>query len=164
MQLVTPAIGLIFWTALTFLIVLFLLSRFAWKPILSALSEREKNIADALSAAEAAKQEMAKLKSQNEALLQEARQERDKILREAKTASDRLISEATEKATAESNKIIASAQEVIQNEKMAALAEVKNQVAALSLSITEKLLKKELSDKDAQLALIKNFMNETKVN
>ncbi|GAB4184812.1 MAG: F0F1 ATP synthase subunit B [Thermoflexibacter sp.] len=164
MDLVTPGVGLIFWTALTFVVVLIILRRFAWKPILGALDEREKTIADSLAAAGKAKEEMAALNAQNQKLLQEAIAEREKILREAKAVADRFVNEAKEKAIEESNRIIASAQEAIRNEKQAAMTEVRNQVANLSLTIAEKLLKSELSNKNAQIELAKSFMNEIKVN
>lgn len=164
MDLVTPGVGLIFWTTLTFVIVLIILRRFAWKPILGALDEREKTIADSLAAAERAKEEMAALNAQNQKLLQEAIAEREKILREAKAVADRVVNEAKEKAIEESNRIIASAQEAIRNEKQAAMTEVRNQVANLSLTIAEKLLRSELSNKNAQIALAKSFMNEIKAN
>ncbi|SFE96936.1 F0F1 ATP synthase subunit B [Thermoflexibacter ruber] len=164
MDLVTPGVGLIFWTALTFVVVLVILRRFAWKPILGALDEREKTIADSLAAAEKAKEEMAALNAQNQKLLQEAIAEREKILREAKAVADRFVNEAKEKAIEESNRIIASAQEAIRNEKQAAMTEVRNQVANLSLTIAEKLLKNELSNKNAQIELAKSFMNEIKAN
>jgi F-type H+-transporting ATPase subunit b len=164
MDLVTPGVGLIFWTSLTFVVVLVILRRFAWKPILGALDEREKTIADSLAAAEKAKEEMATLNAQNQKLLQEAIAEREKILREAKVVADRFVNEAKEKAIEESNRIIASAQEAIRNEKQAAMTEVRNQVANLSLIIAEKLLKNELSNKNAQIELAKSFMNEIKAN
>jgi F-type H+-transporting ATPase subunit b len=164
MDLVTPGVGLIFWTTLTFIVVLLILRKFAWKPILGALDEREKVIADSLEAAEKAKEEMAALNAENQKLLQEARAEREKILREAKMVADRFVNEAKEKAIEESNRIIAAAQEAIRNEKQAAMTEVRNQVANLSLTIAEKLLKKELSNKNAQIELAKSFMNEIKAN
>ncbi|MCU0389529.1 MAG: F0F1 ATP synthase subunit B [Thermoflexibacter sp.] len=164
MDLVTPGVGLIFWTALTFIIVLLILRRFAWKPILGALDEREKSIAESLEAAEKAKQEMATLNLENQKLLQEAKSEREKILRDAKTVAERLVNEAKERAIEESNRIIASAQEAIRNEKQAAMTEVRNQVAHLSLTIAEKLLRNELSNKSTQIDLAKSFMNEIKEN
>ncbi|TAH20738.1 MAG: ATP synthase F0 subunit B [Cytophagales bacterium] len=164
MDLVTPSIGLIFWTSLTFITVFFILRKFAWQPILGALDEREKTIADSLATAEKAKQEMAVLNVENARLLQEARTEREKMLKDAKTVADRLVNEAKDKAIEESNRIIASAQEAIKNEKQAALTEVRNQVASLSLTIAEKLLKNELGNKNAQLDLAQNFLKEIKSN
>ncbi len=164
MDLVTPSIGLIFWTSLTFITVFFILRKFAWKPILGALDEREKTIADSLATAERAKQEMATLNVENARLLQETRAEREKLLKDAKTVADRLVGEAKDKAIEESNRIIASAQEAIKNEKQAALTEVRNQVAHLSLTIAEKLLKNELSNKNSQIDLAQNFLKEIKSN
>jgi F-type H+-transporting ATPase subunit b len=164
MDLVTPSIGLIFWTSLTFITVLFILRKFAWKPILGALDEREKTIAESLATAEKAKQEMAALNVENARLLQETRTEREKLLKDAKTVADRLVSEAKDKANEESNRIIASAQEAIKNEKQAALTEVRNQVAHLSLTIAEKLLKNELSNRNSQIDLAQNFLKEIKSN
>jgi len=164
MDLVTPSIGLIFWTSLTFITVFFILRKFAWQPILGALDEREKTIADSLATAERAKQEMAVLNVENARLLQETRAEREKMLKDAKSVADRLVGEAKDKAIEESNRIISSAQEAIKNEKQAALTEVRNQVAHLSLTIAERLLKNELSNKDAQINLAQNFLKEIKSN
>ncbi len=164
MELVTPGLGLIVWTSLFFLIVLFLLRKFAWKTILDSIDERNKSIEDALKAADRARAEMAQLKNENEALLQEARAERDKMLREAKAAADRLINEAHEKASAEGQRLIKQAQETINNEKNAALTEVKNQIATLSLELAEKVLRAKLSDRSAQEELVKEYIKDLKVN
>ncbi|MHA6250145.1 F0F1 ATP synthase subunit B [Pontibacter sp. CAU 1760] len=160
MELVTPGIGLIFWQTVTFLIVLFLLGKFAWKPIMNALHERESSIENALSAAEKAKLEMQALKADNEKLLAEARLERDKILKEASDAANGLVETAREKANEEGNRMIAIAREAIENEKRAALTEVKNQAATLSIEIAERILRRELSDPKAQEALAQNYMRE----
>ncbi|MCU0449947.1 MAG: F0F1 ATP synthase subunit B [Bernardetiaceae bacterium] len=164
MELITPGIGLIFWTSLFFLIVLLLLRKYAWKPILDSVDERSRSIEEALQSAERAKTEMSRLKAENEALLAEARAERDKMMREAKAAADKLVSEAHEKATEEGQRMIKLAQEAIQSERMAALTEVKNQVANLSLSLAEKILRNQLNSTPAQEALIKDYMNDLKVN
>ncbi|MCS7019093.1 MAG: F0F1 ATP synthase subunit B [Cytophagales bacterium] len=164
MELVTPGLGLIVWTSLFFLIVLFLLRKFAWKVILDSVDARNKSIEEALKAAERARAEMAQLKNENEALLQQARAEREKMLRDAKATADRLISEAQEKATAEAQRIIKQAQETIQNEKNAALTEVKNQIAALALELAEKVLRNKLNDRSAQEELVKAYMKDLKVN
>jgi F-type H+-transporting ATPase subunit b len=164
MELVTPGLGLIFWTSFLFLVVLFLLSRFAWKPIVTALHEREQSIADALNAAQKAKDDMASLTAKNQELLKEAQTEREKIMKEAKAVADKMIAEAKERATVESNRIIAAAQEAIRNEKQSALAEVKTQVATLSLLIAEKLIRKNLQSDDSQIALVQTFLKETKLN
>ena len=164
MDLVTPSIGLIFWTSLTFISVFLILRKFAWQPILGALDEREQTIADSLATAEKAKQEMASLNVENARLLQETRVEREKMLKDAKTVADRLVGEAKDRAIEESNRIITAAQEAIKNEKQAALTEVRNQVAHLSLTIAEKLLKNELSNKNAQIDLAQSFLKEIKSN
>lgn len=164
MELVTPGLGILFWQTLTFLIVLALLTKFAWKPITKALRDREASISDALLAAERARSEMQKLQSDNEKLLQEARNERDKILKEAKDAARATVEEAKEKALAEGSRLLEAARTAIQNEKMAALTEVKNQVAVLSLEIAEKLLRKELKEDNAQKALTEKFIGELSLN
>jgi F-type H+-transporting ATPase subunit b len=164
MELITPGVGLIFWTSLFFFIVLLLLRKFAWKPILDSVDERNRSIEQALQSAERAKTEMSRLKAENEALLAEARAERDKMLREAKAAADKLVSEAHDKATEEGQRLIKMAQEAIQSERMAALTEVKNQVANLSLTLAEKILRNQLGNTPAQEALIKDYMNDLKMN
>lgn len=160
MELVTPGIGLIFWQTITFLIVLFLLGKFAWKPIMKALNDREAFIEDALSAAEKAKLEMQGLKAENEKLLAQARLERDKILREATEAGNNLVEMAKEKANEEGARMITIAREAIENEKRAAIAEVKNQAASLSIEIAERILRRELSDPMAQQALAQDYVRE----
>lgn len=164
MDLVTPNFGLIFWQLVTFLIVMFLLSKFAWKPIMGALRERETSIENALSAAEQAKLEMQGLKAENEKLLAEARMERDKILKEASEAANNLVESAKTKANDEGARMIAQAREAIENEKLAALAEVKNMAAALSVDIAERILRKELSDPKAQQALAEDYIREVTLN
>ncbi|WP_448520594.1 F0F1 ATP synthase subunit B [Rhodoflexus sp.] len=164
MELVTPGLGLIIWTSLFFIIVLFLLRKFAWKVILDSIDERNKSIDEALKSADRARAEMVQLKNENEALLQEARLERDRMLRDAKAAADRLISEAQEKAAIETQRLMKQAQETIQNEKNAALTEVKNQIASLSLELAEKILRTKLSDRSAQEQLVREYMKDLKVN
>jgi F-type H+-transporting ATPase subunit b len=164
MELVTPAIGLLFWQTVTFLLVLFLLSKFAWKPIMSALSAREESIENALRMAEKAKLEMQELKAGNEKLLAEARAERDKILKEASEASNQMIEAAKTKANDESNRMIAAARDAVQNEKRAALAEIKNLAGSLSVEIAEQLLKRELADASAQKQLVSDYMKEVTLN
>jgi F-type H+-transporting ATPase subunit b len=154
--LLNPDLGLIVWTALAFFIVLLLLRKFAWKPILSSLSEREATIADSLATAERVKAEMAQLQSENEALLAKAREERANMLNEAKETRDKMISEAKEQAKAEAGKLIAEAQIAINNQKMAALVDVKNQVGNLALEVAEKVLRKELSNVADHEAYIKS--------
>lgn len=160
MELVKPAFGLIFWMVVWFLIIFFLLKKFAWPVILKALDDREKSIADALEAAQRAKQEMAALKSDNERILAEARNERDKILKEARDAKDAIISEAKTKASEEADRLLRLSRENIQNEKMAAITELKNQVASLSLEIAEKILKEELASEDKQRQLVSAYLKE----
>lgn len=164
MDLVTPAIGLVFWTVLIFIILLVLLRKFAWKPILNAVKDRTDSIREALSSAEKAKDEMAKLQSDNELILKEARIERDNIIKEARDLKDKTIAEAKSQAKSEADTIIASAKAAIQNEKRAAINEIKNQVASLSIEIAEKILSKELSEKDSQKALIEDLLNKTNIN
>ena len=164
MELVTPGIGLLFWQTLTFLIVLFLLSKFAWKPIMAALRERESSIENALSMAEKAKLEMQALKAGNEKLLAEARAERDRILKDASDASNQMIEAAKTKATEESNRMIAQAREAVSNEKRAAIAEIKNLAGSLSVEIAEQLLKRELTDANAQKQLVSQYMKEVTLN
>ncbi|MDX5438201.1 MAG: F0F1 ATP synthase subunit B [Pontibacter sp.] len=164
MELVTPGFGLLFWQTVTFLIVLFLLGKFAWKPIMNALHERETSIENALSAAEKAKLEMQALKADNEKLLAEARMERDRILKEASDAANNLVETAKQKANEEGARMIAQARESIENEKRAAITEVKNMAATLSLEIAEQILKRELSDKNAQQVLAQNYISEVTLN
>ena len=164
MDLITPQFGLIFWMVLTFLTVLFILKKFAWKPILSALSEREKSIQDALDTAKKTKEEMTALKADNERLIQEARAERDQMLREARDTKDAIIAESKSKAQAEANKILASARETINSEKMAAITELKNQVASMSIEIAEKILRHELSNDEKQKALVQNLVKDISLN
>jgi F-type H+-transporting ATPase subunit b len=164
MELVTPDIGLLFWMTLSFLIVLFLLTKFAWKPINQMLKERDKSIEDALAQAEKAKEEMAKLNADNERLIREAQQERDNILKTAREAKEQMISEAKGKAKEEADKLVASARESIENERKAAITDIKNQVALLSMEIAEKLIKKELSTDAGQKELTGKLIGEIKLN
>jgi len=164
MKLVTPDFGLIFWMSLTFLTVLFLLSKFAWKPIMKMISEREKNIEEALKSAERAKNEMAKLQSNNEQLLREAQAERDELLKSAREARELMISEAKSKANEEAARMIALAKEAINNERMAAITDLKNQVAKLSLEVAEKLIKKQLSNDASQQELANKMIDDIKLN
>ena len=164
MKLVTPDIGLLFWMLVSFSIVLFLLKKYAWQPILKSLKERESSIQDALDAAKNAKEEMASLKADNEKLLNEARLERDKLLKEARETKDAIIHEAKSKAATEGNRLIANARETIRNEKMAAIAELKNQVAKMSMEIAEKIIRYELSSDDKQKALMQNFLKDVTLN
>jgi F-type H+-transporting ATPase subunit b len=164
MDLITPGTGLIFWQLFGFLGLLFILIKFAWKPMLAALDERETSIEEALKSAETARNEMANLKAENEKLLTEARLERDIILKKAQEASVKMIEDAKEDATKVGAQMIANAKAVIETEKKAALADVKSQVAALTLEVTEKLLRKNLSNDSAQKELVDGFVKELKLN
>ena len=163
MELVTPAIGLVFWTTVSFLILLFILGKFAWKPILGAITERENFIEDALQKAEAAKDEMSRLTNENEALLKQARIERDAILHEAKKVKDQIISEAKDAAHKAGVREIELARIEINNQKAIAMADVKNQVATLSLEIAEKVLRKQFEDSSKQDALVAELLKEVKL-
>jgi len=164
MDLLLPSFALIFWNLLAFTIVFFLLKKFAWKPILGAMKSREDNIADALNSAERVRAEMANLKNENEALLAKAREERAELLKEARDIKDKIINDAREQAKSEAAKIISDAQAVIQAQKMAALTDVKNQVGHLVIEISEKVLGRELSDKNDQEGFIKNLTETIKLN
>jgi F-type H+-transporting ATPase subunit b len=163
-DLLIPKESMIFWTLLAFLIMFFILKKFAWKPILSSLKERETNIADSLATAEKVKAEMAQLKSENEALLAKAREERAQMLKEARDTKDKIINEAKEQAKVEANKIITDAQAAIQQQKMAALTDVKNQVGNLVIEVAEKVLRRELGNKAQQETYIKELTDEVKLN
>lgn len=162
--IVDPEPGLVIWMSVTFLTVLFLLTKFAWKPIMKMIKAREASIEDALKAAEKAKAEMAALNAENERIIAEARQERDRLMKEAREMKDAIIAEAKSKATVEAEKIMTSARDTIRNEKMAAITELKNQVAQLSIDIAETILKQELSGEDKQKALISNLLKDVKLN
>lgn len=164
MQLLTPGFGLIIWTLLAFLIVFFILKKYAWKPILNSMNEREQGIADSLATAEKIKNEMTQMKSEHEELLVKAREERGNMLREAKETKDKIISEAKEQAKVETNKIIADAQSVINQQKMAALTDLKNQVGNLVVEVSEKILQRELSNKQEQEKYIKQLAENVKMN
>ncbi len=164
MDLLTPSFGLIIWTLLSFLIVFFILKKFAWKPILSALKEREDTIADSLSTAVKVKAEMSLLKSENEALLVKAREERAGMIKDAKDIGDKMIADAKEKAKVEYDRIIANAHAAIEHQKMAALIDVKNQVGNLVIEVSEKILRRELSNKADQEKYINQLANDVKLN
>ncbi len=164
MELIMPDTGLLIWMTITFLIVLILLRKFAWKPILKMIKEREDSIDSALKSAENAKLEMLALKSDNEKILAQARNERDTMMKDARDMKEQIVGEAKGKAKEEADKILTSAREAIQNEKMAAITELKNQVALLSVEIAEKILKRELSDENKQKDLIGDLLKDTKLN
>lgn len=162
--LVLPDYGLVIWSTLAFLILLLLLSKFAWKPIMAAISERESGIADALLQADKMKAEMASLKNENEVMMNQAREERAVMIKEAKAASDKMIAEAKDKAKAEYDKIIADAQQAILQQKNAALTDVKNQVGALVIEVSEKILRRELANKAEQESYIQQLAEVVKLN
>lgn len=160
MSLLTPNPGLIFWMLVVFLVLVFVLAKYAWGPIINGLKERENEIQSALDLAKKTREDMAKLKSDNDKLILEANAARDRILKEAKEAADRLVEAAKTKATAEGNKLIESAREAIKNEQVAAVAQIKKEVAELSIQIAEKVLRRELADKSAQEKLVADLVKE----
>lgn len=164
MGLVTPGLGLLIWMSLSFLIVLFLLKKFAWKPILTSLSERENKIDDALRAAERAEQRMKEIETQNQNLLAEAAKERETILKAAREHAEKIISEAHAKTTADTSKMLEEARLTIHNEKMRAVTDIKNEVGKLSIEIAEKLLRDNLSTEAKQNENISKLLNEVSIN
>jgi F-type H+-transporting ATPase subunit b len=164
MNLVKPEFGLIFWMTVTFLIVFFLMKKFAWGPILKMIQEREESIESALNSAQKAKEEMAELQNNNEKLLAEARLEKDKMLKEAREIKETMINDAKDAAQKEAQRIMAEARNSIQNEKMAAINELKNQVALMSVDIAEKIIRKDLSKDENQKALVATLINDVKLN
>lgn len=164
MELVTPDIGLIIWQTIVFVIVFAILAMFVWRPITDALRTRESFIKDSLDAAENAKKEMEQLKADNEYLLEEAKIERDQLLKDATQTANKIKEEAKEETAKITSKMIEDARAVINTEKQAALADVKNLVASLSIDIAEKILRKNLEDKKAQEGLVKELIKDIKVN
>ncbi len=164
MELLLPKLGLIVWTLIAFGIVFFILKKYAWKPILKSLDEREKNISESILSAENVKREMASLKSENETLLAKAREERAGMLKEAKETRDRMINDAKEQAKIETNKIIADAQAAIEQQKLAAITDLKNQVGTLVIEVSEKILRKELNNKEEQEKYIKQLSENVQLN
>jgi F-type H+-transporting ATPase subunit b len=164
MELLLPKLGLIFWTLIAFGITLWILRKYAWKPILKSLDEREKNISDSILSAENVRKEMSELKSENEALLAQAREERATMMREAKETRDKIIQDAKEQARAETNKIVADAQSVINQQKMAAITDLKNQVGNLVIEVSEKVLRRELNNKDEQEKYIQQLSHNIELN
>jgi F-type H+-transporting ATPase subunit b len=164
MELITPGLGLIFWMTLAFLLLVYILGKFAWKPILQMLKERETSIHDALNSANLAREEMKQLKFSNEQLLQEAKNERDTLLNGARKVREKLLEEARIKASEEASRIVESAKASIHNEKMAAMTEIKNQIAEASLTIAKFILKRELSDPQKQEEYVQELLKEVKFN
>lgn len=164
MDLVTPDFGLLFWTGLVFCLLLFVLTKFAWKPILNMVNEREKKIEDALLLAEKTKNEMLELKAENDKIIKEANATRDAILKEAKEAATAMVDAAKNKAKIESQKLVEAAHQSIQSEKSAAIAELKSHVAILSLDIAEKVVRGELASDDKQKALADKLAGDINLN
>lgn len=162
--LVQPEAGTILWMIIIFGIVFFILKKFAWKPILNALKEREDSIANALNSAEEAKKEVAGLKADNDKIITEARKEKDIILKEAKEIKEKIVAEAKDKANQEAQKSIEQARQQIQTEKDAAINDIKKQVAELSVLIAEKVIKKELDNKGEQEKMVDGLVDDIKLN
>ena len=157
------SLGLFFWQSLIFMGLLFMLRKFAWKPILDAVNDRETSIKDALASAEAARDEMKNLQSDNQRILKEARAEKESLLKEARATRSELINNAKEEAQEEAQKILSQAQDAIQSEKRAAVKELKEQVGSIAMEIAEKVLQKELENKDRQLELVDQLLQDTKL-
>ncbi len=164
MGLVTPNPGTLFWMLIIFSITLFILRKFAWKPILNALRDRQESISNALNSAEQARKEMETLKADNEKIIAEARKERDIILKEAREIKEKIVAEAKEKAMIEAQKNLELARQQIQNEKIAAINDIKEQVAALSVMIAEKVLKRELGSPADQEKIVDGLIDDIKLN
>ena len=163
MDLITPDVGLLFWTLVSFIILYIILRKFAWGPILGAVKEREESIKAALDAADNAKKEMENLKADNEKILNEAKTERETMLKEAREMKSKLISDAENEAKAKAKTMVEAAKTAIQNEKNSAMNELKNTVVDLSVGIAEKLISEELADKDKQLKMIEEILNDSKL-
>jgi F-type H+-transporting ATPase subunit b len=164
MSRVTPAIGLMFWTCIIFTLLILLLRKFAWKPILTAVDDRNEQINSALKAADKARLEIENLNNDNERILLEAKSERDQLLKEARDIKDNIINEAKEKASNEAENILNAAKSQIENEKMKAITELKNSVAVLSIDIAEKVLKNELKEKSNQEDFINSILKNSELN
>ena len=164
MELLQPSLGLIVWTFLAFLIVFLILKKYAWKPILKSLNEREETIAQSIASAQQVRAEMAQLKNENEALLAKAREERASMIKEAKLITDKMVSEAKERAKSEYDRILRDAQAAIEQQKMAALVDVKNQVGNLVIEVAEKILRRELNNKPEQEKFIRQLADDVKLN
>lgn len=164
MGIIEPGIGLLFWMTLTFVILLFLLAKFAWKPIVNAINDRETSIVDALNQATLARKEMETLKEDNERIIREAKIERDAILKEAREIKDRIVGEAKDAAKAEGDKMIEAAKQTINAEKNAAMADIKTHIGTLSVNIAESILKQKLDNSEAQNELVQNYLNKSNLN
>jgi F-type H+-transporting ATPase subunit b len=164
MELLKPELGLIFWTSILFLFLLLILKKFAWAPILNMLKEREEGIATALQSAEKAKAEMAQLTADNQRILNEAKEEKSKILKEARDTYDKIVGEASEKAKVEAARLLAEAKRDIDNQKNAAMIEIKNQIGNLATEVAEKMIRKELKKDGEQMSYMNQLVNEIKLN
>jgi len=164
MDLIKPEFGLFFWQTIVFLVLLFLMAKFAWKPILNSVREREDSINDALASAESARLEMKNLKATNEKLLKDARAERDMMIKEARQIKEKMIADASDDAQVKANQMISAAQDAIKMEKQAALNEIKTQVAILSIEIAEKVISKELASKEDHMKLVDSMLDDVKLN
>lgn len=162
--MLSVSFGTVIWSTIAFLLVAFILAKFAWKPILASIREREDSIDDALKSAKKAREEMSNLQASNENLLKEARLERDSMLKDARQTKDKIIAEAKSKAEGEYDKIVASARDTINTEKQAAITEIKHEVANLSIEIAEKVIREELKSTDKQKELIEKYISESKLN
>jgi len=164
MSLINPGFGLVIWMTIALIVVLYVLGKYAWKPIMNALKEREDSIEESLRAADKAREEMKDLQLDNEKLLREAKDDRDAILREARKIKEKILDEAKDKANIEAGIIVESAKERIENEKQAAIIEIKNTIATISIEIAEKILKEEFKDKKKQATYIDKMLKETRLN
>jgi F-type H+-transporting ATPase subunit b len=164
MGLVMPDFGLLFWMVLSFSILLFILKKFAWKPILKALADRENSIDEALRAAQLAKDEMTRLQADNEKILREAIIEREQIVKEAREMKDSIVRDAKMQATVEAGKVMENAKAAIEQEKTAAISEIKEIIATFSIDIAEKILKEHLADEADQKKLVKSYVDQIKLN
>ena len=161
--MLTPDIGLIFWTTIAFALLFFILSKYAWKPILGAINSREEGIKNSLASAEQARKEMENLTADNERILKEARIERDSLVKEAREIKENIIAEAKGEAQQQAAKVIDQAKQTIEAEKQAAISELKSQVAELSVGIAEKVVRNELSDKNKQIKLVEDMLKEVTI-
>ena len=164
MDLILPDFGLLFWTALVFILLLFILTKFIWKPILSTVNERELKISDALELAVKTKAEMQAMQAENQNILKEARAERDAIVKDAKEIATKMVADAKDNAKKESEKVVVAARQIIEAEKTAAIAELKSQVATLSIEIAEKVVRAELDSSDKQKALAEKLVGDINLN
>lgn len=163
-ELLTVEIGTVFWASLAFIIVLLILRKAAWSPILKGLREREESIEDSLREAEKARQEMTNLKSDNEKMIQEARAERERVMQEARSVGDSIVADAKAKAKVEADRLVESAREAIKNEKAAAMNDLKNQVAELSIDIAEKVVRGHLANDESQKQLLESLVKDVDLN